>query len=91
MSGHKAGGSRLVSSVKAGKGKDVFPEWMTDKQILSAIKDAYSNSKKIKTQVVDGETIIKVVGESQGMKIEMYVNLTQKKLTTAYPVMGVGK
>lgn len=90
-SGHKAGGSRLVSSEKAGKGKNVFPEWMTDKQILSAVKEAYGNAKKIKTQNIDGETIVKLVGESQGMKIEMYVNLTQKKLTTIYPLFGIGK
>lgn len=91
LSGHKTGGTRLTSSVKSGKGKDVFPEWMTDKQILSAVKEAYGNSKKIKTQVVDGETIIKLIGDSEGTKIEMYVNLTQKKLTTAYPLFGIGK
>jgi len=91
LSGHKAGGSRLTLSVKSGKGKDVFPDWMTDKQIVSSVKEAYENSRKIKTQVVDGETIIKLIGESQGIKIEMYVNLTQKKLTTAYPLFGIGK
>lgn len=87
-SGHKAGGQRLVSSMKAGGAKDVFPEWMTDKQIIGAIKEAYGNAKKLKTQVDgNGDTIVKLLGQSNGIKIEMYVNTTQKMVQTAYPVV----
>lgn len=91
LSGHKVGGNRLKSSAKSGANKDVFPEWMSDKQIINAVKEAYNNSRKIKTQTADGETIVKLVGESQGMKIEMYVNVTTKQIETAYPLFGAGK
>ena len=86
LSGHKAGGSRLVNSIRDGKGKDVFPERMTDKQILSSIKEAYGNAKKIGTQDTQEGKIIELIGHSKdGMKIKMYINTTTKTLDTAFP------
>lgn len=82
-SGHKVGGSRLNTSNKMGGAKDVFPEWMTDKQILSAIKEAYKNAKKIKTQVDgNGDTIIKLLGQTKELNIEIYVNTSKNIINT---------
>jgi len=86
LSGHRKGGTRLLNSIEGGGNKDVFPEWMTDKQVMNAVKDAYKNSKKIKTQTLFGEEKVKLIGESNGLRIEMWVNLTTKTLETAYPV-----
>jgi hypothetical protein len=87
LTGHKTGENRLVQSQKAGGKKDVFPESMTDKQIINAIKTAYNNSKKIGTQVdlFTGEKRVELIGQADGMKIKMYVNVTTKTLESAFP------
>ena len=61
--------------------KDLFPDHMTPKQIENAIKEAYSNAKRLQTQ---GERI-KVIGESSIGKIEIWVNKVSKTIETAYP------
>jgi len=66
--------------------KDVFPANMTDKQIFKAVKEAYENSKKVETQELFGQKRVRLIGESNGMKIEMWVNLTDNILETAYPI-----
>ena len=59
---------------------------MTDKQIFKAVKEAYENSKKVETQELFGQKRVRLIGESNGMKIEMWVNLTDNILETAYPI-----
>lgn len=88
LSGHKVGGNRLKSSQSAGGRKDVFPEWMSDKQILKAVEQAYRSGKKVGTQIdfATGDKIIELVGYSDdGLKIRIYVNVTKKQLDTAFP------
>ncbi len=83
---HKIGGKILKQSTAAGGAKDVFPEWMTDKQILSAVKEAYGNAKKVETQVREsGEKVAVLIGKSGNLEIKMYINLTTKILETAFP------
>ena len=86
LSGHKKDGNRLLNSLKNGGNKGVFPEYMSEKQIINTVKDAYQKSKKIKTQTLFGEDKVKLVGESNGLRIEMWVNITTKTLETAYTV-----
>ena len=88
FSGHRKGGNRLKQSVEAGGQKDVFPDWMSEKQILNSTKQAYGNAKKVGTQVngVTGEKRVELVGYSDdGMKIRMYVNVTTNELESAFP------
>jgi hypothetical protein len=89
LTGHKTGGSRLVQSIKDGGLKGVFPEWMNDKQITNAIKEAYKNSKKVKTQIINGEKKVKLIGQSGDLTIQMWVNLTTKTLESAYTKGGI--
>lgn len=77
LSGHKIGGSRTSSL------KSLFPEYMTDKQIINTVKDAYKNvHTKLKTQ---GDNIL-VRGTSGGIEVEMWINKTTKTIETAYPI-----
>ncbi|MFC4545041.1 EndoU domain-containing protein, partial [Paenactinomyces guangxiensis] len=78
LSGHIAKGSRAKQSGK----KTVFPEYMTAKQIEREIRQAYRFSKKIETQ---GDRV-KVVGTGDHLKLEMWVNKTNRKIETAYPI-----
>ena len=93
LSGHQEGGGRLAQSVKDGGKKDVFPPTMTDNQIIRTIKTAYNNSKKVGTQVHPrtGEKVVELIGEADGMKIKMYVNVTTKQLDSAFPLWGLKK
>jgi hypothetical protein len=62
LTGHKVEGGRLAQSVKDGGKKTIFPEWMSEKQIYSAIEDAYKNSTKSKsTKYWNGERTIEPV------------------------------
>lgn len=75
-SGHMRGGYR-VSPIK-----DLFPAYMNRDQVERLIRAAYRNvSKKIATQ---GDRI-KVLGESEGITIEMWINKNMKTIETAYP------
>jgi RHS repeat-associated protein len=79
-SGHVKGGSR-VSPIK-----DLFPEGMTPAQIERTVREAYRNSRLVRTQA-DG--IRKLVrGEADGLTIDMWVNTATKEIETAYPVSG---
>ncbi|MGI8554869.1 MAG: hypothetical protein ACR2LT_00715 [Pyrinomonadaceae bacterium] len=84
LSGHKKDGNRLTNSIRDGGRKTVFPEWMNDDQIIKAVKEAYNSSKKVETQLVDGEKRIRLIGQSNDLKIEMWVNLTTETLESAY-------
>jgi hypothetical protein len=82
-SGHVAGGSRI----SANSTKTIFPSNWSENKIINAIKEAYANAKKIQTQLVNNETKIKLRGtSSDGMLIEMWVNVTTCELETAYPI-----
>ena len=91
LTGHEIGGSRLEQSIKAGGRKTIFPEWMSEKQITNAIKEAYNHSDKLGTQINPrtGEKVVELVGEGGGMKIKMYVNVTAKQLDSAFPSWGL--
>ncbi len=62
---------------------------MSDKQITNAIKEAYKNSKKVKTQIRDGEKRVKLIGQSGDLTIQMWVNLTTKTLESAFTKGGI--
>lgn len=92
LTGHKIGEGRLAQSIKDGGRKTVFPEWMSGKQILNAIKDAYNNGKKVKTQFLDGEKVVTVEGTSNGLSIRIHINLDLSRIESAYTfTKGVGK
>ncbi|MCH1625330.1 EndoU domain-containing protein [Fredinandcohnia sp. SECRCQ15] len=78
MSGHSRAGGRATQSGM----KDLFPSNMNQKQIENAIRNAYRNGKRVKTQ---GDRV-KVHGKSGGMRIEMWVNTKTKVIETAYPM-----
>ena len=62
---------------------------MTENQIINAIKTAYKNSKKVETQVRNsGEKVAVLIGEANGTKIKIYLNVTTKEIETAFPIRG---
>lgn len=75
-SGHMKGGSR-VSDIK-----DLFPEYMTKKQIENNVRQAYRYGKRLKTQ----GSRAKIVGEYGGITIEMWVDLDKKIIESAWPL-----
>lgn len=84
LTGHKAGENRLAQSIKDGGKKTVFPEWMTDDQILKTIKEAYENGKKVKTQYLGGEKVVTVEGISNNLNIRIHINLDLNRVESAY-------
>jgi len=74
-SGHMAGGSR-VSPIKS-----LFPAWMSEAKVESVIRQAYRFSGVVERQ---GERF-RVIGQSAGLTIEMWVNKAAKTIETAYP------
>jgi Bacterial EndoU nuclease len=86
FSGHKKGGSRLKLSNAMGGDKDVFPEWMNEKQILNMVKEAYKNGKRVKTQIQDTGKVVTVEGYANGRKVRIHVNLDENIIDSAYPV-----
>jgi hypothetical protein len=85
LSGHSSNGDRFIQSNKASGNKDLFPDWMSDKQISDTIKTAYKNAKKIKTQKTFFGEIIHLVGEANGVKIKMYLDVKTNRLR-AHPI-----
>ena len=88
LTGHKTDGGRLAQSLKDGGKKTIFPEWMTEKQIYSAIEDAYKNSTKAKsTKNFDVGKVITLDGYSKkfNLKIRIHLNLDLKQIESAYP------
>ncbi len=85
LSGHISNGDRFIQSNKASGNKDLFPDWMSDKQISDTIKTAYKNAKKIKTQRTFSGEIIHLVGEANGVKIKMYLDVKTNRLR-AHPI-----
>jgi hypothetical protein len=71
---------------EVGPTKSLF-ENMTERQIRSAIEEAYRSGRKVGTQVArNGHVRVKIHGSGGGYEIEMYVNVTNKQIETAYPV-----
>jgi RHS repeat-associated protein len=91
LSGHTKTGNRAIqSATNAGtkNAKDLFPDGWTPTQIEEAIWDAYEHSKKVQTQ---GDRV-RVRGVTRsGMIIEMWVNVKDKIIETAYPKGYVNK
>ncbi|MCG7882350.1 MAG: EndoU domain-containing protein [Candidatus Thiodiazotropha endolucinida] len=81
QSGHMNGGSRVSPN------KTLFPQNMNPNQVERAIKDAYSQCKRVDTQ---GDRV-KVRGTSNdGLPIEMWVNTRTRVIETAYPIPPSG-
>jgi hypothetical protein len=76
VSGHTEGGKRVGTS------KTLFPADWSDADIERAILDAYGSGKRLATQ----GPRVKVIGDSGGVKIVMWVNMETRRLETAYPV-----
>jgi RHS repeat-associated protein len=78
-SGHMPGGARVSPN------KGVF-EGMTERQVQRAVRDAYNSGKRVETQHgIDGAKRVRVRGAGGGREIEMWVNLTARRVETAYP------
>jgi hypothetical protein len=78
VSGHIEGGWRTGCK---GHKKTLFPDGFSEKQVEKIIRQAYRNGKKVKTQ---GERVV-VIGEYEGIEIQMHVNIKEKIIETAYP------
>ncbi len=88
LTGHKAGELRLETSNRMGGKKTIFPKWMSEDQIIDAIKEAYQTSTKSKsTKFWEGERTITLDGYSDkyNLKIRIHINLDQKQIESAYP------
>lgn len=62
--------------------KNIFPETMSERKIQKTVKESYRNGKRVGSQPPDR---VKVRGEYDGVKVEMWVNVKTKELETAYP------
>jgi len=85
LSGHTGTGARAAQSAaeKAAKrGKSLFPSHMTEKQIESAIRDAYAHSTIEKVQ---GQRVLMRGITKDGSVIEMWFNRATREIETAYP------
>ncbi|MCP5348373.1 MAG: VCBS repeat-containing protein [Pseudomonadales bacterium] len=71
-SGHMRGGSRVSPR------KDLFPDHMTTDQVERAVREAYRYGKRLETH---GDRV-----RVRGQGIEMWVNIKDKVIETAYPV-----
>jgi len=80
--GHMAGGGRAAQNaaeVAAKRGKDMFPDYMTSKQVERSIRDAYTHSEILQTQ----GTRVKLKGVTRdGTIIEMWFNRETKIIET---------
>lgn len=76
LDGHAEGGER------AGSSKTLFPGGWTEKDIETAVFNAYNNGRKVATQ----GNRARVRGVGSGVEIEMWVNLESKRIETAYPI-----
>jgi hypothetical protein len=76
---------RTAEGARAGQSgiKSLFPQGWSAKQIESAVREAYKHGSKA-GKIVRG--VVPVVGEGSGLKIKMYVNITTKVITTAWPI-----
>ena len=77
-SGHISKGWRTMCE---GNKKTLFPEGFSESQVEKIIRQAYRNGKKVRGR---GDKAV-VVGEYEGVKVEMYVNIKEKIIETAYP------
>jgi hypothetical protein len=75
VEGHTEGGPR------AGTAKTLFPSGWTKDDIERAVLAAYSAGKRVGTQ----GSRVKVVGDSGGITIVMWVNIESRRIETAYP------
>jgi hypothetical protein len=88
INNHKIDGKGYLQSLKDGGAKDPFPAWMSEKQIMKTVKEAYSNSKKLGIQNFKTGRILTLEGNANGMRIRIHLNLDLKQIESAYPVKG---
>lgn len=85
MSGHRADGNRAIQSGQ----KDLFSSDLSEKQIRKRIEDAIKNAKKVSSPQFDGvDKRYRLQGRSGKQVIEMWYNVVQDIIETAYPVYG---
>lgn len=65
-----------------GSAKTLFPSGWSDDTVALAILKAHRAGKRVLTQGVR----VKVRGETDGVIIEMWVNMENRRIETAYPV-----
>jgi RHS repeat-associated protein len=64
-------------------GRTVFPDTMSEKGVLRAIREAYQSSTKVGVQGTDR---ILLQGRGAGLTIEMWFNKVTNTIETAYPI-----
>jgi hypothetical protein len=79
MSGHTAGGSRVLQ----GKTGTLFPATWSEAKIKSAVAEAYTNATIVKKQ---GDKVL-LEGKSGDQIIRMWYHKKDKVIETAYPHM----
>lgn len=86
VTGHMEGGQRVVTLPDGTLNKDVFPAWMTEKDVQNVVEQAYGRSSVIENTVQDGAHKVQLEGLSDdGLQIHMWLNLDTGTLETAYP------
>jgi Bacterial EndoU nuclease len=85
ISGHTREGSRVKQGGERSQ-KDTFPDYMTERQIEQAVRQAYRNAESLGAQTgPDGVTRVHWRGTYDGLRIEGYVNKATKKIESAWP------
>ena len=88
INNHKIDGKGYLQSLKDGGAKDPFPAWMSEKQIMKTVKEAYGNSKKLGIQNFKTGRVLTLEGNANGMRIRIHLHLDLKQIESAYPITG---
>lgn len=81
ISGHTPTGARIMPD----SNKTFFPTTMSDRDIERAIRQAYRYGERVRSQEQGGQTRVLMRGYANNTPIMMWVNVTLKKIESAYP------
>lgn len=83
---HTLGGSGFRTSTRANGNKTAFPERMTPQDIDRAVREAYSNSREVRSPRESPDGKIRLLeGDSGDLTIQMFYNSTTKEIESAFP------
>ncbi len=91
MDRHHPLGTEAMRRAALGKRNDVFPEFMNEQTIQRLVREAYKCAERVRgtQRTPDGEKRTVLRGKSKsGVPIEMWYNVTNKTIETAYPKFG---
>jgi nicotinate-nucleotide pyrophosphorylase len=84
FSGHAKGGAWLAQGKKTDA---IWPDNMKPKDIEKAVKTAYQGAKIVERRIEpNGTYTLKLIGEFDWYKVEMWLHLADNRIGSAYPL-----